>query len=407
MSSKLRFPSLLWCLTLLVALSLLPSSPASAQIGTTVDDFLLVPGYYSVGTAVATNSHGHLYAAGYGKAATGVEYWVVRKSVDGGGTWATVMTYRYPGGGSYNKAYAVAVDAADNVYVAGEASTAKNGLCWVVARSADGGNTWKVVDAPAPTGGDGAYGICATSGGAVYVVGKGGITSRKDSAHWLVRRSVDGGATWATVDNFQLAANVNAQPTAVAADAGGNVYVAGRAYTGTYSGTAGDNQRWIVRKGTASGASWATIDNFAYVPGQTVWPQAVAVDDASGSVYVTGYANETSTLGHALLRKASTSGGGFVTISDYQHEPGRTTTGWCLAIGPSGELVQGVKAAVSTGGGAWVIRSSYDGGATFQYQTSPGNGGVPRGLAKSGTSIFAIGSLSDAAGVEHWITRAF
>jgi hypothetical protein len=133
------------------------------------------------------------------------------------------------------------------------------------------------------------------------------------------------------------------------------------------------------------------------------------VDNASGSVYVTGYARDASNMPHAILRKGSTAtaGGGFATISDYQHEPGKYTSANAVVIGPSGELVQALQASLSTGGDLWLIRASYDGGATFsvldEFQYVPGTGGIPNGLVTAGASLFAIGRTETS----HWITRKY
>jgi hypothetical protein len=115
---------------------------------------------------------------------------------------------------------------------------------------------------------------------------------------------------------------------------------------------------------------------------------------------------------HAILRKGSTAaaGGGFATISDYQHEPGKYTSANAVVIGPSGELVQALYAGRSTGGWLWLIRASYDGGATFsvldEFQYVPGTGGIPNGLVTAGASLFAIGKADDGV-TNHWITRKY
>ena len=80
-------------------------------------------------------------------------------------------------------------------------------------------------------------------------------------------------------------------------------------------------------------------------------------------------------------------------------------------IGPSGELVQALQTNRSTGGGFWMVRASYDGGATFSvlddFQLTPGKGATPYGLVTAGTSLLAIGRSTDAAGIYHWITRKY
>ena len=209
-------------------------------------------------------------------------------------------------------------------------------------------------------------------------------------------RSVDGGATWVTVDSYQLVSTYLAVPNAIAEDAAGNLYVAG------WASDASSAQHWIVRKKAAGGSAWTTVDNYQYVPGQQLRATAIAVDNASGSIYVTGAGNDSGARSHAILRKASTTAGagnGFVIVNDFQRDAGRSTSSSSLLLGPSGELIQAVNASVLTGDG-WIIRTSFDGGATFsildQYQSPAGTTKIPSGLAKFGAFVFAVGTVNDA-----------
>jgi hypothetical protein len=200
--------------------------------GTTVDDFQLASGFESTGKAAAVDSHGNVYTVGTGRASATDGRWVVRKSTDGGNTFATVMTYRYSASG--NEAMAVAVDTRDNVYVAGRGVDSKGFYRWIVCKSSDGGATWRVVDDHTLGRDTWPSGICASASGAIYVVGQGSqwVKGGNDT-YWLVRRSTDAGATWTTVDKFlsQPAGKNSTSAYAVAEDVNGNLYVAGLAKT--------------------------------------------------------------------------------------------------------------------------------------------------------------------------------
>src|SRR5439155_17629554 len=85
--------------------------------------------------------------------------------------------------------------------------------------------------------------LFVTGYGTVVTVTKGKQTTQQ---YWYVRRSLDGGATWSTVDAY-----AGGQAKGIGADAPGNIYAVGA-----------NGSHWIVRKSTNGGASWATVDDF-------------------------------------------------------------------------------------------------------------------------------------------------
>src|SRR6185503_6180660 len=156
-------------------------------------------------------------------------------------------------------AYDICKDPYGNLYVAGsgENPTSPNNFAAVIRKSSDGGNTWSVVDffdngaGSAPEWWE-YYGITCDAAGILYAVG-----DDFESGTWLVRRSLDGGLTWQTVDLFP------GEARAVTTDTDGNVYVAGQ-NVGANVYLPGNNGRsWIIRKSTDGGASWSTVDTFA------------------------------------------------------------------------------------------------------------------------------------------------
>jgi len=153
---------------------------------------------------------------------------------------------------------------------------------WTVRRSRDGGATWATVEAfpglirgmPASS----AVGIGADRAGNIYVVGQSNdavINSTQAGDYWLVRKSTDGGTSWTTADSWKLGNRIPSAAQGIAGDASGNVFVVGTG--GTY---------WIVRESRAGTGTWQTVDNFHYGSGAT--PNAIVADD-SGNVVVAGY----------------------------------------------------------------------------------------------------------------------
>jgi hypothetical protein len=142
--------------------------------------------------------------------------------------------------------------------------------------------------------------------GNIYVVGA--IRN-----HWIVRKSSNGGTSWATVDDFLGCVSVtnSTQPfktstqcgiyavaNGFAADSHGNLFVAGWVEkSATYGG-----YQWIVRESLGGAGAWQTVDTFQFVPGNNAFAQAIAVD-ALGNVYVGGHADDATDTMHWIVRK--------------------------------------------------------------------------------------------------------
>jgi len=167
----------------------------------------------------------------------GKVHWFVRRSIDGGLTWSKVDDFT---GGYRALAHALTTDSAGNVFVVGESGA------WVVRKGTanpDQSMTWSSVD----TVSGAAEGVFVHPTAGIFVAGN-------SSGGWTVRRSLDGGATWTTVDSY-----AGSVANGVGADAAGNLYVVGSGQQGikkiVYT-------HWIVRKSSNGGSTWATVDDF-------------------------------------------------------------------------------------------------------------------------------------------------
>ena len=208
---------------------------------------------------VAGNS-GAVYLCGWVNGTYSGGRWIVRKGqpTPTGLSWTTVDSFV----GTQPNSIAVRPgpsSQSDYLVVCGQAKSS-----WTVRRSADGGATWATVDAnPLGT----AQGVTVGADGSIYVIGR----------NWLVRKSVNGGATWANVDSV-----ANAQPAygpSIKTDLFGRVFAIG--WIGTTTRT------WLVRGSGDGGATWITADSF--LPTGYTSAQAVGVAcDALGNVCVVG-----------------------------------------------------------------------------------------------------------------------
>jgi hypothetical protein len=332
-------------------------------------DQFVFPGFYrTIYSAIVSDSVGNLYVAGSAfddgslpDDVGGPVHWFVRQSTDGGATWTTVDDFA-PGGGfwAYDDfdVHTLAVDASGNVFAgffAVSDSSAYHRGNWTIRKGA-GGTAFTTVDTSPFTSAYGPKGIYAHPTTGIFAVGDGAILvtnknkTTSTSGGWLVRRSLDGGATWQNIDAYQLSSGYFAQANAVGTDASGNLYVVG-------SGRAFNNGlntwHWIVRKSTNSGTTWTTVDNFQLEANNHSSASCFATD-AFGNLFVAGSGNQgpwdgTGSNIHWTVRKSAGGTGAWTTV-DYLQSGGTAANAITAAFGKV--FVGG------NGGGGWLVRRS-------------------------------------------------
>ncbi len=186
-------------------------------------------------------------AAGLFAADSGDGPWgVVKTSVSGGINWPVVNSYTPPGFNGSGALQALGSDQLGNLYVGGFASisvtvkkTTTTTPNWVVQKGTNGGTTWSTL-ALMPTGtAPSLNAVGADHAGSLYAVGAATFPGNT-YAHWLVQKSVNQGASWTLVEDFQYPYNgsgVTSVAKAIICDQTGTVFVCG---TG--------RNHWIVRK---------------------------------------------------------------------------------------------------------------------------------------------------------------
>lgn len=187
----------------------------------------------------------------------------------------------------------IAMDAAGNIYVAGSrggsANKGDDGFLTIKYNSKTGAVIWAHINDGAGNGSAGPSDMCVDAAGNVYVTGGGGPTSH-GTEWYTIKYNTNGDQQWEDAYTNSAAGE---QPSAIAVDANGNVFVTGYSYSD-------DGVRSIATiKYNASGSRvWVK-----YYNGDDNDGGAIGVDiavDADGNVYVTGYASYTGT-GHDLV----------------------------------------------------------------------------------------------------------
>jgi hypothetical protein len=280
--------------------------------------------------------------------------WVVRRGTHGGTNWSTADTCTFPGSSSYfSSPQGITADTAGNVYVAGVVYYTNGTYAWTV-RKGIGGTNWFTVDSFSPGGYGWAQGVFAHPTAGLFAVGKADnivISKNKEyiSTAWMVRRSLDGGTNWATVDVFQISSGYYAMAYGVGADQSGNLYVVGQANLlvrpGWYA-------TWAVRKSTDGGNTWATVDDFQLC---TTCPARATgfAADSKGNLFVAGQAESSSGAWIWIVRENIGGNSGWATSDNFPvgYEP------HAIAADSLGNVFAGGFCDCSTGVN-WLVRKN-------------------------------------------------
>jgi hypothetical protein len=320
----------------LASVATVRSGDRDAQSWNTSDIFSVSGGgtdFYFQGFGAAPSAtlfaSGEAYKLGSGK------NWIIRRSVDDGATWTTcdyLTEWIY-----YPSAWDVKAAPTGDIYAVGT----YGGTCcpewrlsafqWFIRKSSDDGRTWETVDklgSLAPYNYSGAHAI-AIAGDAIFAAGFVSLSPDWYGAEaWTVRRSLDRGETWVTVDEFQVETGHAADAEGIAVGPNGEIYV-----TGWATGGSGDSRidYWIVRRSMDGGATWQTVDSLVNPSDQTMSPWDVACDPA-GRVWVCGYTVQDGIQNGWLVRRGVTIQDGSIEWenSDFVTGRGSSANGiWC------------------------------------------------------------------------------
>lgn len=250
---------------------------------TTVDTYQYSASQHAQAYGIAIRESA-IYVVGVAMDSGAVNRWIVRKSTDGGSSWTNIDDYRYSG--SINAiGIGITVSANGHLYAVGQGY---NGSFWkwVVRRSTDGGGTWAIVDDFQLNGSGDSYakGVIVSTTGEVFVVGTGVSTNSR----WVVRKSSTGDSgTWSTVDSFEYEATYDSFGESIIQDGRGNIYASGGGKD------SGSTAHWIIRKSENGGATWTTVDDHQKTANYNSYAGGLFKDQA-GALYSAGLSSDIS-----------------------------------------------------------------------------------------------------------------
>ena len=351
------------------------------------------------------DSGGNVYVTGsYHSSGSDTSYATIKYDPDGLELW--VKSYDSdPAGRGTNRAQAIAVDAGGNVYVTGTVDDAVPGyFCGTIKYDTDGVFQWEALYTNAAHS-EACMDIGLfddSSDGQTYVYVAVADQTTDENAFAIIKYNSSGGEEWVRTYSFVGSDGYGNTPTSLAVDADGNVYLAGSSETASHNYAA--SVVAFDKNGVElwEGSGYSILNNDAQFDAITV--------DASGNVYLTGYAMYTYFVGSSqrdgydLIAAKYDSSGTEQWVLRY----GDTTTnafGKAIAVDNSGNVYVGgnVPTAVyeydyaliklnASGGEQWARffdggKQDYDSvaavavdsaGTSYITGSSPGVGGYPK-----------------------------
>lgn len=384
----------------------------------TVDDYQLAAGHPAVAKVMATDPQGDVFLAGAAQDGAGVSHFLIREKLNGVEGWTNVAEAPFDVNG-------LAVDGAHNIYISGSRGSALN-TSWTVMECLAGQTTFNQVDQIVPTTLKNGQTVAYPSPGPLTIDPQGNVFAEGiANGVWTVRRRAGGVGAFATVDTFHSDTDGQVFPTCIATVATGpaaGVYVVGDGSSPTH---------WFVRRSTNGGNSWATIDAFQYSTANNArTARAVGVvGDANGNLYVTGWSMTATPTGgtkrnptyayayYGVTRKGVVDASGIWTwtnIDLYSISRESIPDYGGVAVDAKGNvfttqetLTQDVSGNYTIGRAT--IRSNEDGywHNVDDYQLTPGLSADYLGLVSDGSgTVYAFGGARDSAGIKHLIVRS-
>jgi len=347
-------------------------------------------------TALAKDAAGNLFAAGFATDPSGRQHGIVREKLAGSTSWNTILDYNnaqltsaavspdgtlYVGGESgggggivlalapgatqptlvdssqFSTVNGLLSDAAGNVFAAGSSSivTKPNHTTayFIVREKPAGQSSFHTVDSVANGSGNGINVVPTGASAGLYAVGHIVLNNREN---WLVRKSADGGATWATVDNFNYDGLHGSNAGGITGDGKGNVFVSGAGSAFNPNSTTASSNHWLVRESSDGGQTWRMADDWQPEAGGASAPGYGAIGlDGGGNVCVAGYGAQNR-IAHAIVRSNSGVNGAFVTIDDYQLAPNTASANYSFISDNAGASYAGGGMIDASGASHWVTR---------------------------------------------------
>ncbi len=229
-------------------------------------------------TSIAVDGFGNVYVTGGSNGIdTGRDIATIKYNANGQEQWVV----RYDGPGSeynFDKGHDILLDQSGNVYVTGTSDSHPTSDYVTIKYNNEGVEQWLArYDGPASESEETAYYMALDASGNIYITGRSDNPGGKDD-YATIKYNNDGVEQW--VSRYNGPDSQTDQPSAIAVDDSGNVFVTGRSTNANY--------KWnyaTVKYDSAGDEKWSA--RYTGAPNSNVRSEGLVVND-SGYVYVTG-----------------------------------------------------------------------------------------------------------------------
>jgi len=316
-------------------------------------------------------------------------------------SWVNVLDPAH--GGIAGSSGDITTDAAGNLYAVGSTTQTMDGaMRAIVLGSGDHGTTWSVLDQYAEPGLNYAHNRAIAADPLTDSLLAGGNLNNllpngtyEFGTLWFIREWSPATGAWATVEDAADLANDIGQASCadILVTPAGDVYATG-----------GGDLGLVVRKRSAGAANFTTVD--ADYSGQTTgagWDLGI---HPSYGVFAVGDVNGAWTV----RRSATGNAGTWSAVDIFKTSEWTQASARSIVATASGAIhVAGWGYSSKTRKYHWLVRSSYNGGATWTVSDTYSYGGSTvqvSGITEAPSGkLFVSGSVSDSAGKLWWLVR--
>lgn len=341
-----------------------------------------------VAHSIAIDDSDNVYVTGESKSATpdGDDYVTIKYNSEGAVKW--VRTYNGPAGNADN-AYSVCVDSLHNVYVTGSAQMGgAGGLDFLTIKYSSGGVLrWTRNNDFGSS--DYASKVILDKFRNIYIIG---YSTGGGNAHDYQTVKYDSAGVLKWTRNYNYPSNNDEEPTDIAVDNSGNVYV-----TGTGNGFFG-SQSQTVKYNSAGTQMWSAR-YFFNGAGNTGMALLI---DSLGGVYITGSMGGVNSFSDFATIKYNPANGAELWVSRYNGTGDAVDNAVSIVQGKNGKIfVGGTSAGTGTGSDFTIVEYDMNtGDSCFVSRFAVAGGEIINAMSMNydGGFVYACGQTTAGTG---------
>lgn len=316
--------------------------------------------YIDRAVEMVTDGSGNVYVTGIGRGTSNFDIVTIKYNSAGVQQW--ISSFNGSGNG-LDEGRGIAIDAANNVYVVGWSTSTGANYDYVTIKynGASGAQVWSRTFNGTASTTDDPYDIAVDGNANVYVTGGTNSTGAGED-YGTVKYDSAGTFQWVQLYSF-TGANID-KARALCIDGGNNIYV-----TGLSTG-AGSGLDYATLKYNAAGTMlWGSAHRYNGPGNNDDESKAIAVDNATGNVYITGYSRNSVIIDYDVATIMINSAGAQQWVMRYGGTANELDRGNDVKVDAAGNAYITGKAK-NTGSLEDLIVLKYDNAGALQWVTT-------------------------------------